>query len=293
MTSTVAPAGVGVNADGRSTDPGLSISIVVYHPDVGALRETLSSLAIAVARAQANDVVGTVSLDLIDNGSAPDTLESVLRDTGLLARGRIHTRIVRGHGNVGYGRGHNISMLRAQSRFHLVLNPDVVLADTAVTEALTFLSAHPEVTMITPEVRGGDGSKQYLSRTHHSVFILYLRSFAPRSLRKRFRRLIHAHEVRDRVDSGLPVQVPLASGCFMFGRTAEFKSVGGFSPAYFLYFEDHDLSKRIGAHGPIVYVPEVKITHYGGNTSAKEWKHVSMFIRSAFIFFRMHGWRLV
>lgn len=274
-------------------NPGLTVSVVVYNPDLGALGETLSSLRRAIERARADDVIGAVFLDLIDNGSGSGALEAVLRDSSVIEYTGARTRILRGHGNVGYGRGHNISILPSQSFFHLVLNPDVVLSESAISAAAAFMLRHPETILITPEVRGGNGDKQYLCRAYPSVFVLYLRSFAPEFLRRRFRHFMHEHELRDTIDSDKAAQVPLASGCFMFARTADLTRIRGFSPDYFLYFEDYDLSKRLGDSGDIVYVPDVKITHYGGNASRKGLKHVGMFTRSVLTFFRTHGWRIV
>lgn len=271
----------------------LTVSVVVYEPEVRTLRETIASLLVSAELARGNRLIDSVAVDLVDNGSEPGVLERVLRDLALQERDGWRADIVRGHGNVGYGRGHNIPLLRSNSLFHLVLNPDVIVAETAISKAAEFLLAHPEAVMITPEVRAADEQKQYLCRDYPSVFTLYLRSFAPKWMRRRYSARVLKCEVRDRVDLDVPVDVPLASGCFMFGRTAEFKRVGGFSPAYFLYFEDYDLSKRMNANGPIMYVPDVKIVHFGGNTSRKGWNHVRMFVRSAYTFFQTHGWKLV
>lgn len=271
----------------------LTVSVVAYHPDLPELPATFNSLAHSLIRAHEDGAVHTVTFDLIDNGSPEGAFERILATSELSKLPWVRASIIRGHGNVGYGRGHNLSLLQAQSRYHLVLNPDVTLADTTISKAAAFLFAHPDVVMVSPEVRDEAGVKQYLCRADPSVLVLYLRSFAPAALRKRFRRILDNYELRSSLDSGVPVQVPLATGCFMFGRTSEFQRVRGFSPAYFLYFEDHDLSKRLSERGSIMYVPEVTISHYGGNTSRKGWRDRRLFVRSAFTFFSTHGWRLV
>ena len=42
-----------------------------------------------------------------------------------------------GHGNVGYGRAHNIPLKDLCSDYHLILNPDVIISSTALHNALT------------------------------------------------------------------------------------------------------------------------------------------------------------
>jgi len=87
--------------------------------------------------------------------------------------------------------------------------------------------------------------------------------------------------------------IPIASGCFMFVRLNVLRAVGGFSPKFFLYFEDFDLSLRLGKQAALTYVPAVRITHAGGGAARKGSRHVMLFLRSAMTFFRTHGWKLV
>ena len=87
------------------------------------------------------------------------------------------------------------------------------------------------------------------------------------------------------------MDVPIVSGCFMFFRRDVLDAVGGFSPDYFLYFEDFDLSLRVSKVARIAYVPAVRIVHHGGDAARKGLKHIWMFTRSAVTFFNTHGWR--
>ena len=54
--------------------------------------------------------------------------------------------------------------------------------------------------------------------------------------------------------------------------------------------EDFDLSIRIGQLGKLIYAPEVRITHSGGNTSSKGFWHIRRFLISGIKFFNTHGW---
>jgi len=271
----------------------LSVGIVVYRPDLALLGATLRSLRVAVDAARRGGEAGDVSLTLINNGpSAADALRRLLAST-LSAESRIDAAVVEGHGNVGYGRGHNLAIHSSRSDYHLVLNPDVVLESDALLEALRFLRGHPDVAMLAPEVRGEDGQMQYLCRRYPSVLVLLLRGFAPPALRRRFAGRLARYELRDRLEEPVVRPVPLASGCFMLARREPLAAVGGFSPAYFLYFEDYDLSLRLRHLGEIAYVRKVRITHFGGDTARKGGGHVGMFVRSGLRFFRTHGWKLV
>ena len=275
-------------------DPArLSVSIVVYQADLAVLRATITSLGAAVDRAREAGVLGGAALYLIDNGTADTAaLDCVVADALAPFAGRLALEILRGHGNVGYGMGHNLALARADGRYHLVLNPDVVLDPEALLEGSRYLEAHAEVGMVTPQARTASGDRQYLCKRHPSVVVLGLRGVGPQWLRRAFRRRLDRYEMRDLPDDTPSSPIPIASGCFMLCRRDALAAVAGFSPEYFLYFEDFDLSLRFGRHAAIAYVPAVKIVHAGGDAAAKGGAHRRMFIRSGLTFFRRQGWRL-
>jgi GT2 family glycosyltransferase len=122
--------------------------------------------------------------------------------------------------------------------------------------------------------------------------VLFLRGFAPRVLRERNAPALARYEMRDLPADRVYSPVPLASGCFMLMRTALFRRVGGFDPRFFMYFEDYDLSLRLGREAAWGYVPGARIVHHGGDASRKGFRHVAWFLRSAWRFFATHGWRI-
>lgn len=274
--------------------PVLSISVVTYAPDLGILGRTLSSLNEALSQARSAQLIGHVSLYLVDNGPGMECglkLRAFL-ETATDRCGSDSAEIISGHGNVGYGKGHNLAILRSSADYHLVLNPDVILDPQAIGEAARFMTAHDDVGLITPAACGVDGQPQYLCKRYPAVTDLLLRGFAPRRIQDVFRSRLDCYEMKSRMLNGPVLDIPIASGSFMFLRRRVLEAVGSFSDAYFMYFEDFDLSIRISRASRIAYVPSVKIVHLGGNAAAKGWRHIAMFIRSLFTFYRRHGWKL-
>lgn len=270
----------------------LSISIVVFHSRLHALRATLVSLRQALERARAAGIIDCARVDLVDNGSPdPVALDATLVES-LGGAPWLAWVLRRGHGNLGYGAGHNLAIREATGAYHLVLNPDVVLEASALLQAIRFLEAHPAVGLLTPQVHNGQGGREYLCKRHPGILVLALRGFAPAWLRRPFRRRLERYEMRDLGVDEVTTGIPIASGCFMFARRELLQRLGGFAPEYFLYFEDFDLSLRLGRVADIAYVPQVQIVHVGGYAAGKGWAHRRMFMRSAMTFFRRHGWRL-
>ncbi|WP_431821625.1 glycosyltransferase family 2 protein [Burkholderia sp. F1] len=267
----------------------LSISIVVYRPDKALLERTMSSLAQACAYACERVPGFEAELVLVDNGGLGDVSDA----KRALSANRVTCSTVSGHGNVGYGRGHNLAIERTSSRYHLVLNPDIELAPSALFTALAFLDAHPQAGLLTPGIRDDDGGLQYLCRRFPTLIDLLVRGFAPVGVRRRFAARLARYEMRDVITECAPLwDPPIASGCFMLFRTDVLKRLNGFDPRYFLYFEDYDLSLRTHDVARIAYVPAVQVVHHGGGASRKGWAHIRMFAASAVRFFNRFGWRL-
>jgi hypothetical protein len=271
--------------------PRLTATIVTYRPDPRLLARALASLAVAAKHARSAGRIDGARVFVVDNGPAasrPDVeaaLASWLPEAGTI-------EIVSGHGNVGYGRANNLVLGRLGSEFHLVMNPDVELEPECLDAALAALGEHPAFGLVAPAVFGDDGARQYLCKRYPSVWVLFLRGFAPDFVRRHFTRTVDAYEMRDVIADRVVEGVPLASGCFMLLRTALFERLGGFDPRFFLYFEDYDLSLRVGREATVAYVPQARIVHHGGQAARKGWRHVAWFLRSARRFFSIHGWKL-
>jgi GT2 family glycosyltransferase len=268
------------------------VAIVTYRCDAALLQRALRSLAVASARARREQHLrGDVALHIVDNGpeASRAALESALVawDT---AQGSI--TLHSGHGNIGYGRANNLVLAGLDSDVHLVMNPDVELDEAALSAALATLETHPDVGLVAPAVTGDDGACQFLCKRYPSIWVLFLRGFAPRAMRKRFESAIAHYEMRDVIGESFVPRIPLASGCFMLVRTAIFERLGGFDPRFFMYFEDYDLSMRVGREAAIAYVPQVRIVHHGGEAARKGWRHVAWFVTSAWRFFARHGWKI-
>lgn len=267
----------------------LSVSLVTYAPDPALLERTLRSLALASRNAVSAGLLAETHVYLVDNGPAGAPVAAAANAwTGL---GPLE--VLSGHGNVGFGRGNNLALAReSSSQFHLVLNPDVEIDPQALVEALAVLRNHPEVGVVAPATFGPDGARQYLCKRVPSVWVLFLRGFAPASMQRQHAAELDAYEMRDVIGDTLVKDIPLTSGCFLLARTAVLRAVGGFDPAYFLYFEDYDLSLRVGRRAKIAYAPRARIVHHGGEASRKGLRHVAWFVGSAWRFFARHGWRI-
>ncbi len=279
-----------------STPPpsSLSVSVVVYKTDAVVLLATLRSLLVAAQFAKSHGWLDRLTIDVIHNAATDPgfaaligtiTAEAVAQEVGF--------RLFEGHGNVGYGRGHNLSILQAKTDYHLVLNPDVTLSVESLAQGLQYMQQTQNVVALRPAVRDGDGKKQYVCKRFPSVLDFVLRGFAPSFVKSLFNSRLTRYEMRELSEKAASTNIPIISGCFMLFRTAVLRAVNGFDERYFLYFEDFDLSLRVHDEGAIAYLPDMQITHLGGNSARKGLGHIRMFVRSGIRFYNTHGWKLL
>jgi GT2 family glycosyltransferase len=268
----------------------LSVSLVVYHPDSALLERTLASFGVAWDALREKRHGAQARLYLIDNGGMPNLAS---HGDALEAQG-IACETLSGHGNIGYGRGHNLAIERATSRYHLVLNPDIDMDRDALVNAIDFFDDHENLGLLTPCILDDAQQQQYLSRRYPALLDLFVRGFLPARLRKHFDRRLARYEMRD-VINGTEVAwgPPIVSGCFMLFRTDVLKRLSGFDPRYFLYFEDYDLSLRTHELAHVAYVPSVLAIHHGGGAARKGGAHIRMFMASAYKFYNRFGWKLL
>ena len=259
----------------------LSVSCVVYDTDYDVLAITIESLHIAVQTAINQESLKCCSFYLINNHSTtPDSFQQAAAlSTGLFK----DIEIINGHGNIGYGKANNLAIKRTQSDYHLILNPDVKIDTAAIDEGIRFLTQNPDVDLVAPYATSNAGENEYLAKRMPNPFIIFLRGINNTTLNKVFKKQLDWYTYKDKLPASKPLEIELASGCFMLCRTKVLTDIGGFSPAYFLYFEDFDLSRRITKK---VLLPSMKIIHLGGKAAKKGSKHIKMFISSYLIFLK-------
>jgi GT2 family glycosyltransferase len=251
---------------------GASCGIVCYHNRPDQVERLLASVTTARPG---------MPVYLVDN-SRTDALRA------LAGRFGVHYR--HQPDNPGYARAHNWALSAAAaagSRYHFVLNPDVQLPLDGIGKLLAYMEAHPDVGLVAPRVHYPDGRLQPLCKLLPHPLELALRRFFPllhRSSGRLARYELHGSGYSQVMD------VPALSGCFMLMRVETVLHVGMFDERFFLYFEDVDLSRRVGRVARTVFVPHVAIIHDYGRGSYRNWRLLWHHLVSAARYFNKWGW---
>ena len=272
----------------------LSASVVLHNSPLALLNSAMQSLHRSAQAAFQANCLARVTVYLIDNSSQEQYRTQLTQEiTGWPQSEFFDIQYLPLASNRGFGAGHNEVLQRLASDFHLVLNPDVELQDDTLRIGLSLLLENEDIALASPRVFGGAGEQEFLCKRYPSVLVLLLRGFAPRFLRRLFRQQLAAYEMRDLCQDEGQVHVAIASGCFMLVRTPDLRAISGFNEDFFLYFEDFDLSLRLGKVGRLVFDPDMRIIHHGGYAANKGRLHLRYFITSGMMFFNRHGWRWI
>ena len=191
-------------------------------------------------------------------------------------------------GNVGFGRANNAVLSLLQSRYHLIMNPDVSFDPALLGRMIQYMDAHPNIAVLTPRVMNEDGTEQFLPKKRISVH--YLLGGLLEHFGGVFRRWWNEFTMAD-MNIQRPTPVEFATGCFLLIRTEIFVRMGGFDPRFFLYQEDSDLSRRILEQnlGSIVYHPDMQVTHRWARENTRTFKGRMRQIRSIIKYFLKWG----
>ena len=247
----------------------ISACMVLYHAGDEALR--------AVDCLDASDE--TVDVYLVDNTPEDDTAQRI-RWVHPGVQVRPQTK------NLGFGRGNNVVLNELESDYHILVNPDVTFEPDVISRMVRYMDEHPNVVILTPHVLNADGTDQLLPKKQPTVH--YLLGGFLEKLGGPFVRWRREYTMADD-DLSHPLKVKFATGCFLMIRTKTFKELKGFDERFFLYQEDSDLSRRAAQLGPIIYHPDMCVTHNWARENTRSVKGVLRQIRSVCQFFMKWG----
>jgi len=264
----------------KQVRPFLSVIIVTYNSQ-DFIGECLKSVERAIEKAKSRDWgLGTgdlfgAEMIVVDNASIDGTVEIV--------RQFENVRLIRNAQNLGFAAGVNCGAKVAQGDWLLLLNPDCIVDENALSTLTDFVrNCGDEVAIVGLQLLNPDGTLQPSGRRFPKVweFILALLGFS---------RWMEARWFAGR-DFTKVQEVDEVSGAALAVSRKAFEQVGGMDEGFFLFFEELDLCRRAKAKGfKVVYLPDAKVKHLWG-ASVKRVPEIARKAQqqSAIRYFRKH-----
>ncbi len=266
----------------------LVISIVVYSPNLKILEKTLNSLVVACENCYKNfEVISQI--DLINNNPQSEFLQSSLPTLYKIKKFHfLKVSILNSKINGGYGYGNNKSIKRNfDSNFHLVLNPDVILDQDSLTNAISYMTNNKHIGLITPNVTGIDGTFHYTCKKNPTLFIMFIRSIP--GLKFLFSRINNEYEMHSQNYNKIIKSIQFPTGCFMFFRSSILRDIGGFDERFFLHYEDADIGRKLSEVSRCDYLPNVRIKHVWARETHKNFLMRFITIQSGIKYWKKWG----
>ena len=240
---------------------------IVTHNNMSSIDDTLRSLF-----EYTKDV--SFKLYVVDNLSTDGTPEFIRQNYP-------QVELILPGTNNGFGSGHNEVLEQLTSKYHAIINPDIIINSDILKVMADKMDEDETAGMLSPRIRFPDGKPQILGKRMPKLKYL---------IASRLRRadepskLLREYAMLDKnQDEEFPVEV--ATGCFMFIRTELFKKIGGFDDRYFMYFEDFDLSCEVNRISKVLYFPKACVYHVWGRESKRSTRLKIVQIKSMLKFY--------
>ena len=216
---------------------------------------------------------------VVDNSSSDNTVAIVKErysDVKLIQAGE----------NLGFGAAHNLVLKQTECPYVLVLNPDAILQERAVSRMLLGLKSDPRAVLVGPRVEYDEGWPQISFGMFPGFFRDLRQSRLVKSVKAREADSLKKLEklLKSDVNPGW-----VSGSCFL----ADVKAVaeaGYFDENFFLYLEDVDLCYRLRQLGYRVKVVHNAVCRHAEGKSHESSDKMKAYYRdSRLIYENKHG----
>lgn len=220
---------------------------------------------------------------VVDNASGDESRTMLVREFP-------EVQVIANVANVGFTRANNQGLEVARGRAVLFLNPDAELIGDALRTMMHYLEDHPDVGVVGPQLRYGDGRIQPSRRRFPTLATAFLEStlfqqwWPDNAIARRY-------YMADRPDDQEQDVDWVMGACFL-ARRQTIDQVGGFDERFFMYSEELDWCRRARAAGwRVVYLPTAQVIHHEGKSSEQvvAARHIHFNTSKVLYFRKYHG----
>ena len=156
--------------------------------------------------------------------------------------------------NIGFGRGVNFAFENIDSKYFLVLNPDILINENDILKLLDIIISDKSCGIVSPLISSDSDSFGAFPEKGKGV---------ERNLNQ-----IKCSKMLDENTPSGNCCVDVTKWCVLLINSRFFKKVGMFNEKFFLFWEEIDLCKKFRkAKLSVILVPEIKVIHEEGTSS--------------------------
>ncbi|MBI3806553.1 MAG: glycosyltransferase family 2 protein [Nitrospirae bacterium] len=183
-------------------------------------------------------------------------------------------KIVANPDNRGFAKAVNQALSVSRGRHVLLLNSDTLVKDQALVTMVAYLDEHSDVGAVSCKQWTGGGHLNqtcfpFPSIRDHLIYSAPFQRIAPS--------MQMAAAATQTVDCTQSQDVDWANGACLMVRRSLLQQLGGLDEAFFMYFEDVDVCRRLHQHGYRVrHLAEAEIIHFIGCSSGRDRERLQL-----------------
>lgn len=216
---------------------------------------------------------------IIDNNSTDSSLKNILPHQKI--------EIIYNKQNVGFARACNQGFKLSTADYVLLLNPDIELFETTISECISFMDLRIDADILGCQLLNDENEITFSCSRFPTVSGIFrdvtgLSKIAPSIFRPGIIMKEWDHSESKFVDQVM--------GAFMFMRRSIFDKVGFFDEQFFVYYEEVDFSKRLlKLGGKSFFNADIKAIHSGeGTTSSVKGFRLFLNLKSRLQYAKKH-----
>lgn len=198
---------------------------------------------------------------VVDNGSADGSVQMIKSEFP-------RVELIETKENLGFAKGNNLGIKKAQGRLVLFLNPDTIVPVGTLSTMINHIDSDSSIGVATCliELSGNRGIDLDCHRGFPTPWASFGYFIGLEKLFPKSRIFGQYHETWKNLST--IHEIDSAVGAFMLVRREVGEKVGWWDEDFFFYGEDLDLCFRVKEIGlKVMYNPKVKIYHYKGISS--------------------------
>jgi len=204
---------------------------------------------------------------IVDNNSGDE-------DVNQLDLSYSRVKLIKSQRNLGFAGGNNLGIQAASGKYILLLNNDTLVEPDFLIRLVEVLENDSSIGAVSPLITYTElpGIIQYAGFTAMNPFTLRMKAIG--------------NGQKDVGQFTKVEETPFAHGCAMMLPARVIKQVGLMEERYFLYYEEHDWSRRITKAGyKIAFQPKSKVYHKESVSTGKNSTLKTYFINRNRIFY--------
>ena len=207
---------------------------------------------------------------IIDNASKDNTI-SHIEDCG-------NIKLIKNNKNTGFANAANSIAKKAQGKYILFLNPDMILKNEAIDVLFKTAENNKDYSLFGGKISNLEGNYIFSFGFLPSLKdILSICARKPQNIKPQKRNINKEQETE------------IITGCCFFIKKSTFQILKEFDEDYFMYYEEIDFCKRMkDKNYKAFYTPNAEFIHYVSKSEKNKYLTSAYNIRSSYLYCKKH-----